>query len=93
MFASAQCWTLTLTNDSVTLLEEYSIRKLSIKCTTSTGGTILGGAKCPFPNLATNAITITQSNPFTFESENYNLAGTVITAPAGCTLEMCGQST
>jgi len=95
MAAGSSGFTDVVTNETVSILEEYSIRLLAIKCksTSSSAGQIVGNNGVPYRSMAASvAIDIPIGESLTIESEFGNLAGYSITAPAGCTLNIIGST-
>ena len=87
----ASTGTYTLTNETITLNDNWGIRGISILCTSTTSGTITGtlnlGAR------ASDSLVLNQNETATYIAIGTGvLSGLVITAPAGCTLEVIAQS-
>ena len=81
--------TKILTNDAITITGEHGITKVNIKCTSTTGGSVLGSRLDPFINGASVAIPISQNSIWEQEAPlGMVIDGLTITAPAGCTFEI-----
>lgn len=82
--AGGQVFTYTLTNASLVITEGMGFKKISIQCTSSTSGSVIGNL--PAGGTEPTAIAISLGNSVTFENTAYAIQGLTITAPAGCTL-------
>lgn len=80
-------FTYTLTNDSLTLLEGWGIRKVSIFQVGTTAGSVTGTAK--LGDLDSTALATAEDKSINIVADGPNVvSGVVIAAPAGCTLQI-----
>jgi hypothetical protein len=81
-----EIFTQTLTGtESLSITEDDGVGTISILCTTSTAGTILGNAIVD--GKASETIDVAEDNSVTISASSGKTLGTVtITAPSGCTL-------
>ena len=81
-----EIFTQTLTGtESLNITEADGVGTISVLCTTSTAGTILGGAT--IDGKASETIDVAENNSVTISASNGKTLGTLtITAPSGCTL-------
>jgi len=83
-------WTQELTNGTITLDASWAVRAISVFCSTATSGTITGATT--IGGYPSQALTISQNQSITFETQSDGcFVGMIITAPAGCTLQMIAQ--
>ncbi len=83
--------TYVLTNEVLTLTDNMGVRGISILCTSATSGTVQG--QMSLGARGSNSLTIEQNETVTWFSESAGvISGLIITAPAGCTLEVIAQS-
>lgn len=84
-----EIFTQTLTgsgsSESLNISEEDGVGTISVLCTSSTAGTITGGAT--IDGNASEAVSISENNSVTISATSGKTLGTLtITAPDGCTL-------
>tara|TARA_R100000406_G_scaffold83102_2_gene65515 strand:+ start:1476 stop:1766 length:291 start_codon:yes stop_codon:yes gene_type:complete len=81
-----EIFTQTLTGtESLNITEADGVGTISVLCTTSTAGTILGAAT--IDGKASETIDVLENNSVTISASNGKTLGTLtITAPSGCTL-------
>jgi len=80
-------FTRSITNDSLTLDSSDGVTQVSILCTSSTAGTVTGGAVLGSTSSA--AMNIAENTSVTIgTSSGYPIGDLTITAPSGCTLEI-----
>ena len=71
--------------ESLNITEADGVGTISVLCTTSTAGTILGAAT--IDGKASETIDVLENNSVTISASNGKALGTLtITAPSGCTL-------
>jgi len=84
-----QVFTKSLTNDSIQILEADGIALVSVLCTSSTGGTILGTGTVG--GVASGSINVAENTAVTIgTSSGFPIDDLTIAAPSGCTLEITG---
>lgn len=87
---NTRTFTYELTNDAVTLTEGMGVKAISIFCNTATAGTVQGTEK--LGALSSSALTVAENETITFASQTNGVVfGLIITAPAGCTLQIIAQ--
>jgi Ca2+-binding RTX toxin-like protein len=84
-----EIFTQTLTgsgsSETLNITEEDGVGTISVLCTSSTAGTITGGAT--IDGKASEAVSIAENNSVTISATSGKTLGTLtITAPDGCTL-------
>ena len=83
-------FTYELTNSVLTTDADMGIRAISIFCSTSTTGTVIGGAG--LGSLVSMPLTVAQDESITFVADEAGSLGAItITAPLGCTLQIIAQ--
>lgn len=83
-------FTYELTNDTLVTNVDMGIRAISISCSSSTSGTVVGGVS--LGSLSSSALTIAQNETITFVGVDAGTLGELtITAPSGCTLQIIAQ--
>ena len=83
-------FTYELTNSNIVTDADMGIRAISIFCSTSTAGTVIGGTN--LGSLSSTYLTIAQDESITFVADEAGSLGQItITAPAGCTLQIIAQ--
>ena len=83
-------FTYELTNSNIVTDADMGIRAISIFCSTSTAGTVIGGAN--LGSLSSTYLTIAQDESITFVADEAGSLGQItITAPVGCTLQIIAQ--
>lgn len=83
--AASGTFTYVATNETIEIGVNEGIVALSVVCTSSTTGTIIGSAK--FKALSPEAITLNQNVPYScVAAAGKVLDGITLTAPAGCDL-------
>lgn len=81
-------FTHSLADDVLIVLASYGVTQLSVKCTTSTPGTVLGTGS--LGGLAPDAVILTEGDSVSYYAEGKVLSDITITAPSGCTLSITG---
>ena len=80
-------FTYVLTNDTITLLPQWGVTRISVKCTTATSGQVLGNGT--LGALQSAPIELAQGDSLSYiAAPQKSLSGLTITAPAGCSLEI-----
>jgi|TARA_B100001094_G_C17401175_1_gene425741 hypothetical protein len=71
--------------ESLNITEDDGVGVISVLCTSSTSGTILGNAT--IDGKASEAVSVAENNSVTISATSGKTLGTLtITAPSGCTL-------
>jgi len=71
--------------ESLSITEDDGVGVISVLCTSSTSGTILGNAT--IDGKASEAVSVAENNSVTISATSGKTLGTLtITAPSGCTL-------
>lgn len=87
---TSEFYTAELTNTALTITQSMGVRAVSITCTTATTGTVEGGQD--LPGFTAGPLTVVQNQSLSFTaSESSVIDGLVITAPAGCTLQVIAE--
>ena len=82
-------WTKDLTNDSITITEAMNVKGISVLNISAVSGTINGGTNIPsLGDSQDSTIAQYQSRSIPASSDASVITGVVITAPAGCTLQV-----
>jgi hypothetical protein len=79
-----EIFTKQLTNDTLTLDTDDGIGVISVLCTTSTPGTILGTGVVN--GVSSAAVDVAENNTITISAIGRSLGPLTITAPLNCTL-------
>lgn len=84
-------FTYTLTSNTMTIVENMGVMLLSVKCTSSTAGSITGNKSLGSITQST-AVAVEEDQSVSIVSKNSEpLDGITITAPSGCTLIVMAQ--
>jgi|TARA_R110000787_G_scaffold12283_13_gene39847 hypothetical protein len=83
-------FTKSLTNASLTIDSAEGITQVSILCTTSVAGTVLGTGV--IGGTSSGALNIAENTSLTLgASSGFPITGLTINAPSGCILEITGS--
>lgn len=84
-----QIFTTTLSNSSLTITQSFGLTNISVYNVSSTAGSVTGSITTG--GIASSAISIDENESFNVTAQGVSVIdGLVITAPAGCTLNIIG---
>jgi len=83
-------FTKSLTNASLTILSSQGVTQVSILCTTSVAGTVVGDGM--IGGISSSALNIAENTSLTLgATSGFPITGLTINAPSGCVLEITGS--
>ena len=90
LILESEIFTKEITNDTLTIVESYGVRQVSVFCSTVTGGTVLGGRT--LGDMTSDVIRVEENDTFTVRAiEGSVIKNLTVTAPSGCTLKVVAQ--
>lgn len=90
LILESEIFTKEITNGSLTIVENFGVRQVSVFCSTATAGTV-EGARTLGSNTS-DPINVEENDTFTVRAiEGSVIKNLVITAPVGCTLKVVAQ--
>lgn len=83
-------FTTELTDGTLTIIESYGVKAVSVYCSTETAGSVTGTRR--LGNIASSAIEVAEEETFTVAAiDGEVITDLTIDAPAGCTLKIIAQ--